>query len=191
MNNTIAIFVSLLLMAGVDFAQATPSRPGNHRSNSQIITFTLEIEEQRVLGIAQVMPAEKFSFAPTAGAFKGVRTFAEQLKHIAADNYLLGAGILGEEPPVDVGSGESGSREVHTKDEVIAYVKNSFAYMRRAALAIDDGNTPIPTPDISHWPPGTATRLGLAIEDCVHTWDHYGQLVEYLRMNNIIPPGSK
>jgi len=63
--------------------------------------------------------------------------------------------------------------------------------MHRAAASIDDTNHPIPTPDISPWPAGTATRIGVAIEDCVHTWDHYGQLVEYLRMNNIIPPGSK
>ena len=137
------------------------------------------------------MPAAKYSFAPTAGAFKGVRTFGEELKHIAADNYMLGAGILGEKPPVDVGTGESGSNAVHTKDEIIAYLKDSFVYMRRAAAAMDDSNTAIPTPDISPWPAGTATRLGIAVEDCVHTWDHYGQLVEYLRMNNIIPPGSK
>jgi hypothetical protein len=64
-------------------------------------------------------------------------------------------------------------------------------FMHRAAASIDDANRPIQTPEISPWPDGTATRLGVAIEDCVHTWDHYGQLVEYLRMNSIIPPGSK
>lgn len=190
MKTTILVLVSLVFSA-FGFAQATPSSQSNHRSNSQIITFILALQEQRLLGIAEVMPAEKYSFAPTSGAFNGVRTFAEQLKHIAADNYILGAGILGEKPPVDVGSGESGSREVHTKADVIAYLKGSFAYMRRAAEAVNDNNTPIPTPAISPWPAGTATRVGLAIEDCVHTWDHYGQLVEYLRMNSIVPPGSK
>jgi hypothetical protein len=63
--------------------------------------------------------------------------------------------------------------------------------MHRAAAAIDDANSPIPTPKISPWPEGTATRLGVAIEDCVHTWDHYGQLVEYLRMNGVVPPASR
>ena len=48
-----------------------------------------------------------------------------------------------------------------------------------------------PAPEISPWPAGTATRLGVAIEDCIHSWDHYGQLVEYLRMNGIIPPASR
>jgi len=183
------IFVCLFSAFG--FAQAPPSQSANHRSNSQIVTFVLKLQESRVLGVAEVMPEEKYSFAPTSGAFKGVRSFAEQLKHIAADNYMLGAGILGEQVPVDVGRDESGARDLQTKEEVIAYVKKSFAYMRKAADAIDDTNTTIPTPDISPWPEGTATRMGLALEDCVHTWDHYGQLVEYLRMNNIVPPGSK
>jgi uncharacterized damage-inducible protein DinB len=79
---------------------------------------------------------------------------------------------------------------VRTKPQIIAYLKDSFAYMHRAAAAIDDAKAPIPTPAISPWPDGTATRLGVAIEDCVHTWDHYGQLVEYLRMNGIVPSGS-
>ena len=160
-------------------------------TNPWILDFTLKFQEQRILDIAEVMPDEKYSFAPTSGEFSGVRTFGEQLKHIAADNYLLGAAILGEKAPGDTGPGESGSARVHGKAEIIAYVKDSFAYMRRAAATIDASNEPIPTPAISPWPKGTATRLGIAIEDCVHTWDHYGQLAEYLRMNGIVPPQSQ
>ena len=63
------------------------------------------------MGIAEAMPAEKYTFVPTRGEFKGVRSFGEQLKHIAADNYLLGAGILGEKPPAEMGVGESGSSD--------------------------------------------------------------------------------
>jgi uncharacterized damage-inducible protein DinB len=161
-----------------------------NRTNTQIVDFILNVQEKAVVDMAEIMPAEKYDFAPTSGEFKGVRTFAEQLKHIAADNYLLGAGILGEKPPGDVSNDERGSSSVRTKAEIVAYLKESFAYMHRAAAAIDDAKAPIPTPAISPWPDGTATRLGVAIEDCVHTWDHYGQLVEYLRMNGIVPPGS-
>lgn len=167
-----------------------PSLAQTNRTNTQIIDFILNVQEKAVLDVAEAMPAEKYNFAPTTGEFKGVRTFAEQLKHIAADNYLLGAGILDEKPPGDVANDERGSSSVHTKADIIAYLKDSFAYMHRAAAAIDDAKTPIPTPAISPWPDGTATRLGVAIEDCVHTWDHYGQLVEYLRMNGIVPSGS-
>ena len=161
-----------------------------NRTNTQIIGFILDYQENAVLGVAEAMPADKYDFVPTSGEFKGVRTFAEQLKHIAADNYLLGAGILGEKPPGDVSNDERGSSSVQSKAEIMRYLRNSFEYMRRAAMAIDDAKTSIPTPTISPWPDGTATRLGVAIEDCVHTWDHYGQLVEYLRMNGIVPPGS-
>jgi hypothetical protein len=162
-----------------------------HRTNAQIVEFILDIQQRRVLEMAEVMPAEKFSFVPAGEGFQGVRSFAEQLRHIAVDNYLLGAGMLGEKPPVDTGKGEDGPESVRTKPDVIDYVTGSFAYMRRAVHAIDDDNAPIPTPQLSPWPKGTATRLGLALEDCVHTWDHYGQLVEYFRMNGMIPPESR
>lgn len=178
----------LMVVTGVCFAQTSKTKP--NPTNTQILNFILDFQEKRIIEVAEAMPAEKYHFAPTAGEFKGVRTFAEQLKHIAADNYLLGAGILGENPPRDVGDDERGSTSVKTKQQIIAYLKDSFAYMHRAAAAIDDEKSPIPTPHISPWPNGSATRLGVAIEDALHTWDHYGQLVEYLRMNDILPPAS-
>jgi hypothetical protein len=162
-----------------------------HRTSAQVVDYILSIEERRVVEMAEAFPESRYSFAPRHEGFVGVRTVAEELRHIAADNYLLGAGMLGERPPVDTGTGESGSSHVHTKQEIIDYLKGSFVYMHRAVAAIDDANEVIPTPPIALWPRGTATRLGLAVEDCVHTWDHYGQLVEYLRMNNIIPPESR
>jgi DinB superfamily len=177
----------LIVLAGACFAQK--ARP--NRTNTQILDFILDFQEKRIIEVAESMPADKYDFVPTAGEFKGVRTFAEQLKHIAADNYLLAAGILGENPPGEINNDERGAASVKTKLQIIKYVQGSFAYMHRAAAAIDDAKSPIPTPPISPWPDGTATRLGVAIEDCVHTWDHYGQLVEYLRMNRIIPPASR
>jgi hypothetical protein len=190
--NWLVALLSLLSLAGR--AQGMPpdeqSAGMDAHRNTQIIEYILNWQERAVVAAAEAMPEEKYGFAPTRGNFKGVRTFAAQLKHIAADNYMLGAGILGEKPPVDVGEGtsETGAANVRSKAEITAYLKDSFAYMHKAAAAIDDANAPIPTPDISPWPAGTATRLGVAIEDCVHTYDHYGQLVEYLRMNGIAPP---
>jgi DinB family protein len=189
-------FAMMLLFSVFTLACTVPvhaqtTEPTTGRSGGQVVDFILDIQERRVVEMAEVMPAGKYSFAPSGKGFQGVRTFAEQLRHIAADNYLLGAGMLGEKPPVDVGRGEDGSDAVRTKSEVIDYLKGSFTYMHRAVRSIDDENIPIPTPPISPWPKGTATRLGVALEDCVHTWDHYGQLVEYLRMNGIVPPESR
>src|SRR5437868_5542693 len=186
----LTLLSAVLFLAGY-FGQQQSPPPKVHRTNTQIIEFILNLQEKRVLAVAEAMPAEKYGFAPSNGEFKGVRNFGEQLRHIAVDNYVLGAGILGEKPPVDVGAGENGPRSVLSKAEVMAYVKDSFAYMHRAAQAVDDANAPIPTPDISPWPEGGATRMGVAVEDLVHTWDHYGQLVEYLRMNGVIPPASR
>jgi hypothetical protein len=183
--------VSLAFVISVVVMHAQAGQTVAHRTDAQIVNFILDIEEKQLVEVAEVMPEEKYSFAPTQGEFKGVRTFGEQLKHIAADNYLLGAGILEEKPPADTGVGERGSASVRSKAEIIAYLKASFAYMHRAAAAIDDANRAIPTPGISGWAAGTATRLGVAIEDCAHTYDHYGQLELYLRMNGIVPPASR
>lgn len=191
MKKVNCMVASMLLFACSSLMQAQPADAGLRRTNTQIIDFILSFQEQRIVDVAEAMPAGKYSYAPARGEFRGVRTFAQQLKHIAADNYLLGAGIRGEKPPVEVGTGEGGSSVVRSKPEIIGYLKASFAYMHRAAASIDDAKAPIPTPKISPWPKGTATRLGVAIEDCVHTWDHYGQLVEYLRMNGIHPPASR
>jgi len=194
MRKFVTIFYAALLSFPLLWAfpvHAQATEPSTGRSSSEVVDYILRIQERRVVEMAEVMPAGKYSFAPGGDGFQGVRTFAEQLRHIAADNYLLGAGMLGEKPPVDVGRGENGSDAVRTKSEIIDYLKESFVYMHKAVAAIDDENIPIPTPQISPWPKGTATRLGVALEDCVHTWDHYGQLVEYLRMNGIIPPESR
>jgi hypothetical protein len=194
MQKFVTIFYAALLSFPLSCgspAHAQATEPSTGRGTSEVVDYILRIQERRVIEMAEVMPAGKYSFAPTGDGFQGVRTFAEQLRHIAADNYLLGAGMLGEKPPVDVGSGENGSDAVRTKSEIIDYLKESFVYMHRAVASIDDENIPIPTPQISPWPKGTATRLGVALEDCVHTWDHYGQLVEYLRMNGIVPPESR
>ena len=187
-KNLIAV-LCLFVLTRECFAQSQSAE--GHRTNTQIIDFILDYQEKRIVDVAEAMPAEKYGFVPSVGAFHGVRTFGEQLKHIAAGNYLLGAGILGEKPPRDAGTEERGATSVRTKPEIITYLKDSFAYMHRAAAAIDDAKVPIPTPSISPWPNGTATRLGLAIEDCVHSWDHYGQIVEYLRMNGIVPSANR
>jgi hypothetical protein len=185
------VLVSIVVLACSSLTQAQTAAAAAHRTNTQVIDFILGLQEESIVAVAEAMPAEKYSFVPTNGEFTGVRTFAEQLKHIAADNYLLGAGILDQKPPADVSTGERGSQSVRSKPEIIAYLKASFSYMHRAAASIDDAKVPIATPEISPWPEGTATRLGVAIEACVHTWDHYGQLVEYLRMNGIVPPASR
>ncbi len=136
------------------------------------------------------MPADKYRFRPTDGEFKDVRTFGEQLKHLAAANNILAAAALDEDAPADAGD-ELGPDEVRTKAEIIRYLDESFTHLRRAVDAIG-GRTPgVRSSPISPLSSIGATRLSLIVEAMVHANDHYGQMVEYLRMNGIVPPASR
>jgi hypothetical protein len=101
---------------------------------------------------------------------------------------MFSAAILSEKPPVDLG-GENGPDSLKTKADIVKFLKDSFAYAHKAYGTINEGNA---TGQVqSPFGSGKATRLGLAILNEGHNFDHYGQMVEYLRMNGIIPPASR
>ena len=104
------------------------------RDNAGIVLSALRPTENAVLGVAGAMPADKYDVVPTAGRFAGTRSFGEQLKHIAADLYLDGGAMLGDELHGNVTRQEAGDPNVRTKEQVIAYVRDAFAYMGGAAL---------------------------------------------------------
>jgi hypothetical protein len=163
------------------------AKPEQH-SVSQVLDSSVKNVEGEFVSAADAMPEDKYSFAPTSGEFKGVRTFAQQVKHVAAVNYLVGAAILGEKPPVELG-GESGPDSVKAKAEIMKFLKDSFAYAHKATASIDEKNMiePIKSP----FGGSETTRLSMATVFTWHAFDHYGQMVEYLRMNGIIPPASR
>jgi hypothetical protein len=115
--------------------------------------------ESEFVPAAEAMPEDKYSFAPTSGEFKGVRTFAQQVKHVAAVNYLVGAAILEEKPPIKLG-GENGPDSIKSKAEIVKFLKESFAYAYKAVGSINDGNL-LKTIN-SPFGEGTTTRLGMA-----------------------------
>jgi uncharacterized damage-inducible protein DinB len=160
----------------------------DHRTVTQVLDRTVTNMEHEFVPAAEAMPEDKFGYAPTAGEFKGVRTFGEQIKHVAAVNYIFGAAILGEKVPVDVGD-ESGPAAMKTKAEILKYLKESFVYVHKAVQTINDKN--LVEPVKSPFGEGSVTRLGLATSVAGHGFDHYGQMVEYLRMNGIVPPASR
>ncbi len=189
MKQICRIVLSLTVLAWAGAVSAQTSQSAKRLTSSQVTDHFVTFLEEQLVETADAMPADKYAFAPTAGAFKGVRTFGQQVKHLAATNYILAAGILRQPPPADAGN-ETGPDTVRTKAEIIAYLKGSFASLHRAAAAIDDQNAVIENVPISPLV-GTATRLGLAEEALIHIYDHYGQMVVYLRMNSIIPPSSR
>ena len=144
--------------------------------------------EREIVGAADAMPEEEYSFAPTQGEFRGVRTFAKQVTHLAAANYQLASAILHEWPPHGE-QNETAPASVKTKAEVMEYVRGSFAYLHRAAATIASENAVTPIEGLTATQP--KTRLGLVVDAVAHAYDHYGQMVEYLRMNGIVPPASR
>jgi hypothetical protein len=172
--------------SSVGFAQA--AKGSERHTVAQVLDQGIKGAEGEFVSAADAMPEDKYSFAPSNGEFKGVRTFAQQVKHVAAVNYMLGAAILGEKPPVELG-GESGPDAIATKADVMKFLKDSFAYAHKAVATVNEKN--LVDPIKSPFGKGMATRLGLSATVGAHCFDHYGQMVEYLRMNGIVPPASR
>ena len=171
-------------------AAATPQAKGGDQKPTFAMVYdrTLSGIEKEVVPAVEAMPDDKFNFAPTQGEFKGVRTFAQQAKHIAAVNYLLGSAILSEKPPVNLGS-ENGPDNITSKADVVKFLKDSFAYLHKALGSIDETN--ILGQVQSPFGPNKVSRMGLSLIAISHPFDHYGQMVEYLRMNRVVPPASR
>jgi len=154
---------------------------------NQALDFWITNTESLVVSAAEAMPEEKYSFAPSGGQFTGVRTFAQQVKHLAANNYRMAAYILGQTPSPDQES-ETGPETVRSKAEVVDYASGSFAALHRAIAVISERNMLEPL----HVPlRGQNTRIQFAVDAVAHSSNHYGQMVEYLRMNGIVPPESR
>ena len=175
----------VLCCSGLALGQmAMPATPA--KTSGEAINAILDIGSMEFIGAADAMPVDKYSFAPTTGEFKGVRTFAQQVKHVAAVNYIFGATILNEKPPVDTNE-ENGPEALKSKAEIMKFLNDSFAYLHKAVASINDKNG-LDQVELFGM---KLTRIGLGAFSTAHPFDHYGQMVEYLRMNGIIPPASR
>ena len=180
------IFLLLLLLAFCSFGFGQAKE--EPKTITQILDGGVKTIEGEFVPAAEAMPEDKYGFAPTNGEFKGVRTFGQQVKHVAAVNYLVGAAIMGERPPLELG-GENGPDSIKSKADIVKFAKDSFAYAHKAVATVTAENA---TGQIaSPFGNGKVTRLGMATVFAWHGFDHYGQIAVYLRMNGIIPPASR
>lgn len=138
--------------------------------------------ENELVPAADAMPEDKFSYQTT----KETMAFSRQVLHAAATNYYYCSVMMGEKPPVDLGKDGDGP-EYKSKAQAVQFLKDSFEYAKKAFATINDKNavTPIPAGQRQ------ATRLGLAFNTIAHGNNHYGQIVQYLRVNGIVPPASR
>jgi uncharacterized damage-inducible protein DinB len=179
MKQTIALLIGTTLsLCAADVTVAT-------LYNSQ-----LSMAEGEIVSLAKAMPESAYNFAPTNGAFEKVRTFGGQAKHIAAVMYLVSAAAKQEKPPIDLGAGEDGPATVKTKAEIVKFLEDAFAYSHQAMGTLTAANqldlVKAPFPGMQDTPRAAIANLAIW-----HSFDHYGQMVVYARMNKVIPPASQ
>jgi uncharacterized damage-inducible protein DinB len=155
-------------------------------SISESVAATLQYAEGNLLGLAEAMPEDKYSFIPTNGKFEGVRSFREQIKHVACAQFAFFDEFEGRKPPDDCERG--GHDTARTKSELLKYLKDSFDYGNRVLATLTAQNA---LDRIEGRYAGPNTKLGISVIAVWHITDHYGQLVEYLRMNGVVPPATQ
>ena len=162
-------------------ASAAPAPARVQQNPAAVLDAMLSRFANEMVPLVEAMPADKFNFAPTNGQFQGVRTFAQQVVHVAQanDHYF---GSISSVPPPQIPNAST----LQAKPAVLKALKDSIAYGHQVLATI--------TPDNAFAPVGgsrSRTRAGTAAAAIAHGYDHYGQLVEYLRMNGIVPPASR
>ena len=174
------ISIVLLLSSLRVIAQQQPS-PSKTVPDS--INYMWKMVEGDFTSLAEAMPER--SFKPTQGAFAEVRTFAEQVKHVACANEAWAKKLRGEKPPDHCDTG--GPSPARTKTEILAYLHESFVMMdgEIAKSKLDNLMAPMKGPYAGD------NRLEVLNSALWHISDHYGQLVEFVRMNGIVPPASR
>lgn len=195
-----AQILSLLVLASVmsGVAQTTKtaaSSPSPAPASPQPETIASMVDreissvEKQVLEVAEAMPEEKYNFTPETlnipgDDYKGVRSFAIQVKHVATSNYFIWSPITGDKVPDNLKDG-NGPADMKSKADMIKFLKDSFALGHKAASTLTSDNM-LQTVGKRNSP-----RLHLAEFGIIHASNHYGQMVEYLRMNGIVPPASR
>lgn len=175
--------------------QPTSADLSRDETPGKAIMRTFEFQEYDIRSAAEALPDDKWDFRPAPGMFKSekpefgpaeVRTFREQVKHVACSNFAFAAELDGTKPPE--GCDKEGPSPAHTRAELLTYLRDSFTALKKSLNAVTVQNMFDPI----HGPYATPnTRLGLA-EICVwHNADHYGQMAIYLRLNGIVPPSSR
>lgn len=185
MRNDVLTLITLSI--GLMIAPLQQSgRAQDKRTIASVLDHQFTTAEQDLIAAAEAMPEEKYSFVPTNGEFTGVRNFGQQLKHVAVYNFRSFGAMLGEKPASD---GDNGPDSARTKAQILKYLRDSFALGHRAIATIGPGNL---LSEVKNSPEaGYDTPLALVTFACWHAYDHYGQIVEYLRMNRIVPPASR
>jgi uncharacterized damage-inducible protein DinB len=153
-------------------AQTTPKNP--IVATSQGI---FAVAKTDILKSADKIPDSLWSFQPTPA----VRTVGQLFAHIADGQYEFCSAV--EDKPVDKGI----EKTAKTKAEIVAAVKEAFAYCDAAFAKMTDANAAQLVPFFGR----QMARIGVMDLNTAHTMEHYGNLVTYMRIKGIVPPSSE
>jgi hypothetical protein len=188
------IRVTILLIAVITFvlllgaARAiAQQRPSQSKTVPDSVNYMWKMVESDFTSLAEAMPEEKWNFKPTQEAFADVRTFGEQVKHVACANEAWAKKLRGEKPPDHCDTGGPNPDPAKTKTEIRAYLRETFAMMDAEIAKTKLDNLLAPVKGFY----AGDNRLEVLNSALWHISDHYGQLVEYVRMNGIVPPASR
>ncbi len=151
----------------------------------------LKMYEGEITDAAKAMPADKYNFAPSQAIFvpsekvdfsspKSVNTFGQTVAHVAQANYYFFSTLGGAKPDVDM----KAMGNLTSKDDAVKALEGSFAYAHKQLATLTAANAFASVKD-------DQTKTSMAAFGIAHMCDHYGQMVEYLRMNGIVPPASQ
>jgi len=172
-------------MGGMGGAPA--AAPGSAVDPAKTFDAAVSGIERNWMGVAQAMPADKYNFAPSAAIFvagqkvqyDGVRTFAQIVTHTIQANYNSFASIGGIKPDVDTAA----IAKLTSKDDIVKALADTFAFAHKAVANVTAANAFLSVR-------GTQTPVSMLAGAVGHANDEYGQAVEYLRMNGLVPPAS-
>lgn len=179
MNRVVALSVYVLVMAATGAAQ----KDDVPKSIAESVAYSMNVAQAQFLSAAEEMPAEKYDFIPKLGNFEGVRSFGEQVKHVACAQFAFFNEIEGKTPPEACEKG--GPSKARTKAELVRYLKKSFDYGNKVLTTVNEKNA-LDRVEGRYAAPNS--KLGVATAAVWHISDHYGQLVVYMRLNGIVPP---
>jgi uncharacterized damage-inducible protein DinB len=170
--------LSVSVLAPVANAQISPNLP-NPIASPNPLTMTLSIfrsnMQDKIMKSAEAMPESKYSYRPT----KDVRSFAEILTHLGDISYILCSNAKGDAPPAMAAAKSS-------KAEITAYVRGAFDYCDGVYSGFTDAHLNAPADFF-----GVKTnKMFILTQVGNHDALHYGNLVTYLRINDIVPSGG-
>ena len=145
--------------------------------------------QDKIVGLAKALPAGAYDWRPA----KDVRSTGEVLMHVAADNYFLPA-AMGIPAPAETGivgkeykTAAAFEKKKATRDEIIAEVEKSFAFLKKSIGSVSDDKLAAPLEVFGQ----KTTARAMWLSTATHLHEHLGQLIAYARSNSVTPPWSK